>query len=143
MKIFPDANVLVAAYLWDGLCDKIIDTLFEQQRHDMVLSEWVLQETTNTLRADFGIPAHLIEEFILRLKAGPRSLIQTTPLALAPYRVPDLDDRVVLTSALKAGADILISNDRDLLVFSETIKQAEGMLIIGPEPFWHAQGELW
>lgn len=27
MRLFPDANVLVANYMWDGVCAKMVDAI--------------------------------------------------------------------------------------------------------------------
>lgn len=37
MRIFPDANVLVVNYMWDGVCAKIVDAIFLEQKHDLIV----------------------------------------------------------------------------------------------------------
>jgi len=49
MKIFPDANVLVAAFLWEeGLCAKIVKTLLQEKQHDLIVGEGVLEKAKDT-----------------------------------------------------------------------------------------------
>ena len=142
MRIFPDSNVLIAAAVWpQSICGKFMVVLIEEQKHDLIIGEYVFQEVREKLRATFGIPQESIDRFEQWLRDGATA--QPTPLALAPYRVTDLDDRVVLTAALNAKADILISNDTDLLVMAEMLHQVEGLIIIAPDVFFQARGTLW
>ena len=40
MRIFPDANVLVAAFMWEeGVCAKIVEALLEEKQHDLIVGE--------------------------------------------------------------------------------------------------------
>ena len=144
MRIFPDANVWVAAFMWEkGVCGKIVQALLEEKQHDLIVGEWVLEEAKDTLHDDFSVPPALTSEFENLLCRGERSFRQETPLALSPYRVEDPDDAVVLASALTAEADVLVTGDKALLNLAEAIRQAEGLLIIHPATFWQAKGSLW
>jgi len=42
MRIFPDANVLLANYMWDGVCAKIVDAIFLEQKHDLIVNQTTL-----------------------------------------------------------------------------------------------------
>lgn len=143
MKIFPDANVLVANYLWDGVCAKIVDAIFLEQEHDFVVSAWVWEETKRTLQETFGVPWALVDAYESVLLKGEGTTWQETPLALSPYPVADPDDKVVLACALTAHADVLITGDKALLAVADQVRQTEGMLILEPAPFWKAKGRLW
>ena len=144
MRVFPDANIFVAAFVWeDGICGQILRALLAEKKHDLILSDWVWDETAETLREDFKVPPAKISKFKERVLGQARSMQQPTPLALSPYRVSDPDDAVVLSSALTARADVLITGDQALLNLAEALKAAEGLLIIHPKVFLKAKGHLW
>ena len=64
MRIFPDANVWVAAFMWEkGVCGKIVQALLEEKQHDLIVGEWVLEEAKDTLQDDFSVPPALTSEF--------------------------------------------------------------------------------
>ncbi len=143
MRLFPDANVLVANDMWDGVCAKIVDAIVLEQKHDFVVSAWVWEETKRTLHETFGVPWALIDEYETVLLKGEGTTWQETPLALSPYQVADPDDKVVLACALTADSDVLITGDKALLAVADQVRQTEGMLIIEPAQFWVAKGTLW
>ena len=144
MKIYPDANVLVASFLWrDGVCDKIMRALLAEKRHEVVVSQWVLEETQNTLHHAFDVPWSVIQAFVKDLQLQPSVIKQPAPIGLAPYHVADFDDRVVLTAALVANVDVLVTGDKALQAVAEVVRQAEGMRVISPGEFWKARGTLW
>jgi len=144
MRVFPDANILVAAPMWeDGLRAKIVDALLDDDRHAFILSDWVWEEVEHTLNRDFNVNRETTRRYREYLLANALTTRQPTPLALSPYPVADPDDRVVLAAALSAYADVLVTNDRALNAVADQVKQSEGMLIIPPEPFWRRRGNLW
>jgi predicted nucleic acid-binding protein len=51
----------------------------------------------------------------------------------APVPIRDPSDRAILVSALKAGAEVLITGDQDLLVVA---KEVSGVRIVDPRTFW-------
>ena len=144
MRIFPDANIFVAAFVWEeGICGEILRALLAEKKHDLILGDWVWDETAETLHEDFKVPLVKIAAFKERILGGARSTKQPTPLALSPYRVSDPDDAVVLSAALTARADVLVTGDRALLDLAEALKAAEGLLIIYPKEFLVAKGDVW
>ena len=143
MKIFPDANVLVANYIWEGVCAKILDAIFLDGEHDLVVGAWVWEETKRTLHEKFDVPWSLIQEYETELLGQEGTTWQKTPLALSPYQVSDADDRVVLSCALTADSDVLLTGDKALLAVAAQVRRTEGVLIIEPGVFWQRRGELW
>jgi uncharacterized protein len=144
MKVFPDANVLVASLLWgDGVCAKIMDTLLLEKTHKIVVGAWVWEETRRTLSERFGVPLETIDEYESVILGGEGTIWQKTPLALSPYLVADPDDRVVLSCALTAVADFLVTGDKALLAVSDQVKRTDDLLILAPDRFWKLRGELW
>ncbi|MBN4056092.1 putative toxin-antitoxin system toxin component, PIN family [Rhodothermus sp. AH-315-K08] len=144
MKVFPDANVLVASLLWgDGVCAKIMDSLLLEEAHEIVIGAWVWEETRRTLGQRFQVPLDVVDEYESVVLGGEHTVWQRTPLALSPYLVADPDDRVVLSCALTAAADFLITGDKALLAVSDQVRRTDGLLIMAPGRFWERRGELW
>lgn len=143
MRIFPDANVLVANLLWDGVCAKIIDAIFLEHQHELVVGAWVWEETRHILQAKFKVASALIEAYEGELLGATSTTWQETPLALSPYPVADADDRVVLACALRASVDVLITGDQALLAVAKQVRQNENVWIVRPDHFWQRKGEVW
>ena len=82
MNIFPDANIFVAAFMWeDGVCGRILEVLLAEGKHDLILSEWVWQETEKTLHEDFDVPLERIAAYKAKVLRGTQGGQQPTPLA--------------------------------------------------------------
>lgn len=143
MKVFPDANVLVANFMWDGICAKIVDAVCLEPSHDLIVGAWVWEETKRILHDAFEVPWALIDEYETILLKGEGTTRQETPLALSPYQVADPDDKIVLACALTAHADVLVTGDKALLEVAEQVKQTDRMRIMAPVAFWNAKGTLW
>ncbi len=127
MRVFPDTNVLVSAFATRGLCADVFRYIVTE--HTLVTGEVVLRELRRVLRQRLKLPARqieAIEEFLRDFEVVPK------PKAPAAVRVRDPDDRWVLASALAAGADVLITGDRDLLDLGSRVP----LRIVDPRGFW-------
>lgn len=138
MRVFPDANIFVANFLWKGVCSKVLEFVLAEKDLELVIGAWVWEETRRTLHRKFRVPISLIGEYEALIFAEDIKW-QRTPLALAPYLVEDPDDRVVLSCALSAGADVLITGDGALLQLATTILEAENLLICTPGDFLNSR----
>jgi putative PIN family toxin of toxin-antitoxin system len=129
VRVFLDTNVLASAFGTRGLCADLVRVVFAE--HELVTSETVLSELRNTLRAKFGVPETVIEEVLALLSTGP---VQPTPQPPLPVAVRDPDDRLILAAALEAGADVLVTGDKDLLA----LKGQVAIPITTPRGFWES-----
>jgi predicted nucleic acid-binding protein len=115
VKVFLDTNVLVAAFATRGLCADVFRLVLLQ--HDLIVTAPVLEELHRVLVDKIGLPAdqaataaNLWRDF----SVTPRD----------PADIP------VVLSAIAAGADVLITGDKDLL-------DAELPLhVLSPRAFW-------
>jgi putative PIN family toxin of toxin-antitoxin system len=125
VKVVCDTNVLVAALAADGLCRDIVKRRFLQV--ELFTSEELLRELESTVRAIFRTdPADLPLLAAYRERA---LLVDPTKLARPICRDPD--DDVVLATAKAAGADCILTGDKDLQV----LKRFDKIEILSPRAF--------
>ena len=125
MKVFCDTNVLIAALVADGLCRDIVKRRLPLV--DLFTSLALLKELESTLRTKFRVdPADLP---LLAAYQERASLVKPAKLSRAVCRDPD--DDVVLATAKAAGADCILTGDRDLLV----LERFESITILSPRAF--------
>jgi len=120
-----DTNVLVAALVAKGLCHEVVVRGLGACK--VASSERLLEELERTLRAKFRVgPAGIA--FLTQLRR------QVQVLEPAPLESPvsrDVDDDVVLATAVAAEAGVIVTGDQDLLVLG----QYEGIDILSPREF--------
>jgi putative PIN family toxin of toxin-antitoxin system len=127
VRVFPDTNVLVSAFLTRGLSADVIHLVLAE--YEMVVGEVVLDELARVLTQRVGAPPELVAEveaFLREQTAAPR------PPAPSDLPIPDPADAWVLASAVEAGADVLITGDRDLL----DLGTSAPIPIVTPRGFW-------
>lgn len=132
MKVVLDTNVLIAAFAARGLCESLFELCLE--KHEIVVSEAILEEVAEKLDDKLGLPNELIEE-ILALLRDHAQLVEPTRVESDVCRDPD--DLPILGTAEAAQAPFLITGDRDLL----EIERFAGAAIVSPRQFWQSQRE--
>jgi putative PIN family toxin of toxin-antitoxin system len=127
MKVFLDTNVLVSAATTRGLCADVVREVFAS--HDLFISDQVLNELKGVLRVKFGVQQDLIDDFIELLK---QDTIIASPAQLPDVELQDKEDLPVLGSAIAAGADVLVTGDKELL----DLGHIGDLDILSPRQFW-------
>lgn len=130
MRVFLDTNVLASAFGTRGLCADVLGLVLAE--HELVTGEPVIGELHGVLRKKFGVPLATVR--------GIEALLREYQVAPAPRQLPnlplsDVDDLLVLGSALNAGADVFVTGDRELLELKE---RPAGLRISSPREFWNA-----
>ena len=127
MRVFLDANVLVAAFATRGICADVVRNVLAE--HQLLVGEVVLTELSRVLRQRLRLPAAAIEAALLFL--GEHEIV---PKPAQPSNLPkrDPDDRWILASALAGKADLLVTGDRDLL----DLGGSAPLLIVDPRAYW-------
>jgi len=127
MKIVLDTNIYIAALVSKGLCAEVYQYCL--QYHELVLSDYILEEIQRNLIRKFGQSASDVSEALEILTEG---VLKVTPQPLdKPVSRDSLDDPI-LGTAIVGKADYLVSGDRDLL----SLKQYGHIRIISPRDFW-------
>ncbi|HEY5998259.1 MAG TPA: putative toxin-antitoxin system toxin component, PIN family [bacterium] len=127
MRIVFDANVLVAAFAARGLCADLFEACLST--HECVAAPRILAETEDALRRKVRLPAPRATAIRRFLEEHLRVV---TPAAVERDACRDPDDLPVLGAALAAGADCIVSGDRDLL----ELGSFRGIPILAPRALW-------
>ena len=127
MRLVVDTNVLVSAFLWEGVPGRLIELAGEQEIQ-LFTSRALLDELAATLAkkklekpiAKTGLTADQM------LRNYRRIVTLVTVRQLTQQVSRDADDDAVLACALAARADLIVSGDGDLL----TLKQFQRIEIV-------------
>jgi predicted nucleic acid-binding protein len=155
MRVFLDTNVLVGGFSTRGLSADVVRLLLAE--HELSVGEVVLEETRRVLTEKFGAPqekADQIEDLLRRRHVEPVP-DPASPASEPPVEVRDpddeivddeiVDDETVLASAIAAGAEILITGDKDLLDVADEVEslsaeslqgETDALRIMTPRAFW-------
>jgi putative PIN family toxin of toxin-antitoxin system len=98
-------------------------------QHELVVSDFILDEVTRKLRTKFAVPAVAVRRVRSLLVAASE---QVVPAEVSPDACRDAADLPVLGTALAGRAQLLVTVDRDLL----DAGPFHGILIARPGRFW-------
>jgi putative PIN family toxin of toxin-antitoxin system len=127
MKIFLDTNVLASAAATRGLCADVLRLVFAS--HQLFISEQVLKELKSVLKFKFGVRQDLIDDFIWLLQ---QDTVLTQPAHVPNVELQDKDDLSILAAAIAAGAEVLVTGDKELL----HLGHVEELEILSSRQFW-------
>ncbi len=128
MKAVFDTNVLIAAFLTEGLCAKLLIRA-RRRDFDLILCDGILQEFKRVLKKKFAASPHETSEALIILSEAVQDILGQTD-SIAPI-CRDLDDDLILACARDAVADYVVTGDEDLLI----LKNYEGINILNPREF--------
>ena len=127
MRVVFDTNVLVAAFVTEGLCSVLLARA-RRREFELFLCPKILEEFERILSERIKASRLLIKE-ALSIILEASEIIQ--PVRAIQGVCRDKDDDQILACALSAEADYLVSGDRDLL----DIGSFEKVKIISPREF--------
>ena len=110
-----------------GLCEALWQACLGV--HEIVVSDFILQEFEEVLERKLRSPASQIQEALSVIRYECR-IVVPLPVPLGACR--DEGDCAVLGTAVAADADVLVSGDKDLLV----IGAYEGIPILSPRDLY-------
>ena len=128
MRVFLDTNVLVSAFGTRGLCTDVFREVLS--RHEMVISEALLEELKSVLKKKFSVPPSLIDEILVFLKTDTHF---NKSKVLHDIPIKDMKDRVIISSALEAKAEIFVTGDKEIL----ELKRYKNLRFVSPRQFWN------
>jgi putative PIN family toxin of toxin-antitoxin system len=126
MKIVFDTNVILSAFLTQGLSARVLDICIGL--HKLYISPWIINEVNEVLRSKFTLQ----EKQLVRVNKFIKDEFHfINPSGAAPLICRDPDDNNILHIAEFIKADILITGDKDLL----SLKEYLNTKIINPRQF--------
>lgn len=128
MKVFLDTNVLVSAVGTRGLAADLLRLVLD--KHELVTSESVLEETERVLTRKFGMTADQVASVLRFLRRFP---VQPKPPHPAQLELNDEDDLWILQEAIDSKADLLVTGDA---AFRSAAAQVPRPHIVTPREFW-------
>ena len=128
MKAVLDANVLVAAYLTEGLCARLLRRA-RQGQFELISCAQILTETRDNLQKLTSSSSEALDATMAHLLAVSTVITVVLPLGRRVCR--DATDDGILACARAARVDYLVTGDRGLL----TLRTFDGIPIIPPRSF--------
>ena len=128
-----DSSVLIAAHISRaGVCAELLEDVL--LHHEMVISEFILEELGRKLVEKFHFPKREADEVVAFLR---RVGIVVVPADLPASLCRDPTDIPVLGTAVAGKCVLLISVDRDLL----DMQAVHEIQIIRPGDYWRRKIE--
>jgi len=129
VRVFPDTNVLASAFGTRGLCADLLRLIFRD--HELITGEIVIGELNRVLRRKFAVPPATVKQIKVLLRSY---YVEPRPQDPPNLKLRDRNDRLVVASALKAKAEVLITGNREMLDLKE---KPEGLRILSARDFWN------
>jgi uncharacterized protein len=123
-----DTNVLVAAFLTEGVCSTLL-VRARRSECELILSTDIIQEFERILRKKFAVSESELSGVRKVLAEAATEVCQKVEPIAPVCRDPD-DDRI-LACALQVHADYIVTGDDDLLV----LKRHAAIHIVTPRNF--------
>jgi putative PIN family toxin of toxin-antitoxin system len=123
-----DTNVLVAAFITEGICSKILMRGRKKQFH-LIACPVILREFEQVLIKKFSTARNEARSALQIISGAIHSIERPSQLVQSVCRDPD--DDAILACALEGRADYLVTGDVDLL----ELKFFKGIRIVTPRDF--------
>jgi uncharacterized protein len=127
MRVFLDTNVIVSAVTTRGLCADVFRTVLAE--HELVISPRILDEVRHILKSKFAVPDGLVTEYVELIEEDALMADTKNPL---PLQIKDKSDIKIVTAAVGAGAQVLVTGDREI----QGIKTIGKVRVLSPREFW-------
>ena len=115
MRVVFDTNVLIAAFLTEGVCSKLL-VRARREEFELFLSNNIIQEFERNLRKKFSLSSSEIIDTHTVLIEATKEIVQKVSPIVPVCRDPE-DDKI-LACAKQVDADYLVTGDQDLLVIN-------------------------
>jgi uncharacterized protein len=116
VRVVLDTNVLVAAFLSEGVCYKLL-LRARRKEYDLVLSADIIAEFEGVLLRKFSLSQSELSDVRNLLTEAIKEIRQE--VGPIPPASRDRDDNRILACALSSSADYVVTGDDDLLVIGQ------------------------
>lgn len=128
MKAVFDTNVLLAAFLTEGLCSGLLIRA-RKRAFSLVLCDDIIREFEGILKNKFKLaPADISEISAIVAESASVMLHKISPV---PNICRDPNDDMIIACAIDAKADYIVTGDEDLLI----LKEYKNIVIMNPRNF--------
>jgi putative PIN family toxin of toxin-antitoxin system len=128
MKVVFDTNVLVSAFVTEGVCSKLLGRARRRQ-FQLITCPFILKELEAVLLKKLSATKGETRQVLRILAEAISALVQPAQPVSGICRDPD--DDPILSCAIAASADYLVMGDSDLLALREFRKTR----IVAPRDF--------
>jgi putative PIN family toxin of toxin-antitoxin system len=128
VKAVLDTNVLVAAFVNEGVCSKLLIRARKRQ-FQLFTSHFILQEFERVLVRKLRVPGDEARDAVRLVSEAADVILRPSELDAPICR--DSNDDKVLACGLAAEADYLVTGDLDLL----DLRSFRDTLIVSPRDF--------
>jgi putative PIN family toxin of toxin-antitoxin system len=123
-----DTNVLIAAFLTEGLCSGLL-LRARKQAFNLVLCDDIIREFEGVLSRKFKLTSADISEISTIVSEATSEILHK--LGPIPNIYRDPNDDMIIACAIDATADYIVTGDEDLLI----LKKYKDIVIINPRNF--------
>jgi uncharacterized protein len=128
VKAVFDTNVLIAAFLTEGICSGLLIRA-RKRAFNLVLCDDIVREFEGILKKKFKLTsADIAETSAIVLEAASEIRHKLDPV---PKVCRDPNDDMVIACAIDAAADYIVTGDEDLLI----LKRYRNIIIVNPRNF--------
>ena len=128
MKVVFDTNVLVSAFVTEGVCSKLL-LRARRGEFQLITCPFILKELDAVLLKNFSATKRETREVFQILAEAISALVKPTQPVSGICRDPD--DDYILSCSIAAAADYLVTGDADLL----SLREFRGTRIVSPRDF--------
>jgi len=128
VKAVFDTNVLIAAFMTEGLCSGILIRA-RKQAFNLVLCDDIIREFEGILMKKFKLTSIDISEISTIVSEAASEILHK--LGPIPNICRDPNDDMIIACAIDAAADYIVTGDEDLLI----LKRYKDIVIINPRNF--------
>jgi putative PIN family toxin of toxin-antitoxin system len=128
VKAVFDTNVLIAAFLTEGLCSGLLIRA-RKQAFNLVLCDDIIREFEGRLVKKFKLTSTDISEISAIVTEAASEILHN--LCPIPNICRDPNDDMIIACAIDAAADYIVTGDEDLLI----LKRHKDIVMINPRNF--------
>jgi putative PIN family toxin of toxin-antitoxin system len=128
VKAVFDTNVLIAAFLTEGLCSGLLIRA-RKKAFNLVLCDDIIREFEGILIKKFKLTSTDISEISAIVSEAASEILHK--LGPIPNICRDPNDDMIIACAIDAAADYIVTGDEDLLI----LKRYKDIVIINPRNF--------
>lgn len=130
MRAVFDTNILVSAFVAEGLCKRLLIRA-NRREFDLFVSPTIKKEFESALKRKIGLLPEEIQEAIHLLDEAAKTCDPVKRNIRVNGICRDEADHVVLEAALASRAEFIVTGDRDLL----DLKEFRDIRIVSPREF--------